>query len=414
MCAPRNDKNRRILVIDDNRSIHDDFRKVLCPGGDRSTALDEATAALFTDTPGEPTGKIGFEIDSAFQGREGLTLVRNSLRAGRPYAMAFVDMLMPPGWDGMETIARIWQEDADLQVVICTAHSEYSWEEMAERLGWTHNLLILKKPFDTIEILQFASALTEKWTLARKNRLRLLTLEQAVQQRTTDVVATRDVTVFSLAKLAESRDPETGRHLERIRAYSQLLAEHLGQDGPYTAEIEDDFLDNLYRSSPLHDIGKVGIPDAILLKPGRLSANEFRIMQRHTAIGADALGDVARYSDAGGFLTMAAEIARHHHERWDGSGYPDGVCEQDIPLPARIVALADVYDALTSVRVYKSAFDPCVSRQMIEEQEGKHFDPETVEAFRACQNDFLTVLHHLNGSHEVEPTETISSGGSTA
>jgi putative two-component system response regulator len=213
----------------------------------------------------------------------------------------------------------------------------------------------------------------------------------ALATRADEIAATRDVAVFALAKLAESRDPETGEHLERLRSYSQILAEQLHEQGPYQDLIDSTFLDDLYRSSPLHDIGKVGIPDAILRKPGRLTPDEFEIMKQHTTIGAEALEKSMHLSGCGGFLSMAVDIARYHHERFDGSGYPCGLRDHAIPLAARIVALADVYDALTSVRVYKDAYTPEAARQMILEQEGRHFDPVIVDAFRARFSDFLDV-----------------------
>jgi putative two-component system response regulator len=213
----------------------------------------------------------------------------------------------------------------------------------------------------------------------------------ALAARADEIAATRDVAVFALAKLAESRDPETGEHLERLRSYSQILAEELHETGPCRDLIDHAFLDNLYRSSPLHDIGKVGIPDAILRKPGRLTPDEFEIMKQHTTIGAEALEKAMHLSGCGGFLSMAVDIARYHHERFDGSGYPSGLSGLDIPLAARIVALADVYDALTSVRVYKDAYEPEVARSMILEQEGRHFDPLVVDAFRARFGDFVDV-----------------------
>lgn len=216
-------------------------------------------------------------------------------------------------------------------------------------------------------------------------------LEDLVRDRTAAIIETRNVTVFALAKLAESRDPETGEHLERMRSYTQILGEELGNTGPYTDEIDESFLTNLYMSSPLHDIGKVGIPDAILLKPGRLSTSEFEIMQRHALIGAEALQEAENHTQSGGFLNMAVEIARSHHERFDGSGYPNGLAGCDIPLAARIVSLADVYDALTSVRVYKSAFGTDIAKSMIENEDGKHFDPPTVQAFRSRYEDFVQV-----------------------
>ena len=183
MCAINNEKNRRILVIDDTEAIHEDFRTIL--GGDTAdtTTFDQAEAAILDNAPTD-TKKDSFEIDSAFQGQEGLEKVRQALQQGRPYAMAFVDIRMPPGWDGIETIQRIWKEYPDLQVVICTAYSDYQWHDIVKKLGKTEKLLILKKPFDEVEAHQLASALTEKWHLTQQARLKHEELEHIVKQRT--------------------------------------------------------------------------------------------------------------------------------------------------------------------------------------------------------------------------------------
>ena len=182
-------KNHRILVIDDNRAIHEDFRKILLKPASAPNDLDEDEAALFGDTAAAfrlPT----FEIDSAYQGQEGLGLIEKSLRENRHYAMAFVDVRMPPGWDGVETTAKIWQKYSDLQVVICTAYSDYSWEEMLKKLGYSDRLVILKKPFDTIEVLQLAISMTEKWKLYQAAKHHLDDLEKLVQERTHKLEAT--------------------------------------------------------------------------------------------------------------------------------------------------------------------------------------------------------------------------------
>jgi putative two-component system response regulator len=216
-------------------------------------------------------------------------------------------------------------------------------------------------------------------------------LTQRLEQRQVEIAGTRDLTMFALAQLADSRDPETGEHLLRMRAYSQLLAEHLSAHGNYTQEIDCDFLSEFYRSTPLHDIGKVGIPDQILLKPGPLAYDEFEIMKQHTIIGAEALEKAARQSSFGGFLKMAAVIARSHHEKFDGTGYPDGLRGKAIPLCARITAVADVFDALTSSRVYKDAM-PCEdARAFIVAESERHFDPAVIEAFVACYDEFLKI-----------------------
>ncbi len=224
-----------------------------------------------------------------------------------------------------------------------------------------------------------------------------LQLSDRLQQRTIEVLGTRDLTMFALAQLADSRDQETGEHLLRMRAYAQLLAEQLAREGPYAGRLDRKFLENFYRSTPLHDIGKVGIPDQILLKPDSLTREEFEVMKQHTLIGAEALEKAAHQNRYGDFLGLAAEIARSHHEKFDGSGYPDGLSGQDIPLSARITALADVFDALTSARVYKEAMDPQRAKQIIESEEGKHFDPDVVEAFRHCFADFLQVKSAIDG-----------------
>ncbi|MDB6039025.1 MAG: hybrid sensor histidine kinase/response regulator [Verrucomicrobiales bacterium] len=181
----RNDShNRRILVIDDNPSIHADFRKIFKPSASHQSKMADADAAFFGDAPISETRAV-FQLDSAHQGQEGLEMIRQSLLDKRPYAMAFVDVRMPPGWDGIETIARIWEEYQDLQVVICTAYSDYSWEEMIEKLGHSDRLVILKKPFDNVEVLQLASALTEKWHLYQQVKCKLEDLERMVRERTT-------------------------------------------------------------------------------------------------------------------------------------------------------------------------------------------------------------------------------------
>jgi PAS domain S-box-containing protein len=180
------EKNRRILVIDDNRSIHDDFRKILSPAPVTAAALDVTETALFGYHP-DPVQQIQFEVDSAYQGQEGVLLVKKAFEAGLPYAMAFVDVRMPPGWDGVETTRKIWEFDPDLQIVLCTAYSDYSWGEMFEKLGHSDGLLILKKPFDAVEALQLAHALTEKWGLHQQSRQKVEELESRVVKRTREL-----------------------------------------------------------------------------------------------------------------------------------------------------------------------------------------------------------------------------------
>jgi CheY-like chemotaxis protein len=176
-------KNHRILVIDDNRAIHEDIRKILKTSSSLRDDLDHDEAALFGDTTVKFRLPI-FEIDSAYQGREGVDLIEKSLLEDRPYALAFVDVRMPPGLDGIETIRRIWEKYPDLQIVICTAFSDYSWEEMLRTLGYSDRMVILKKPFDNIEVLLLTIAMTEKWRLYQESKLRLEDLKNTLEERT--------------------------------------------------------------------------------------------------------------------------------------------------------------------------------------------------------------------------------------
>jgi len=211
------------------------------------------------------------------------------------------------------------------------------------------------------------------------------------------------VAIFALAKLAESRDPETGRHLERVQCYSRALAHQLAKMPEMAEQVDPEYIRLIYLTSPLHDIGKVAIPDAVLRKPGKLTDAEFAIMKSHTAYGAETLeAALVRFPDAR-FLKIARDIAAAHHERWNGTGYPLGLAGESIPLAARIVALADVYDALTSKRCYKEAFTHEVSRDLIEKDSGRHFDPRIVAAFLAAEQEFLDIKGRYRSDEDEPP-----------
>jgi response regulator RpfG family c-di-GMP phosphodiesterase len=198
----------------------------------------------------------------------------------------------------------------------------------------------------------------------------------------------RMATILGLAKLAEYRDEGTGTHLERIREYAKLIAEEMAKNPKYTSHITPEYIDDVYQSSILHDIGKVGIPDAVLLKPDKLTDEEFDVIKRHTTLGGDAIKAIEAKIEGQSFLVLGKEIAYNHHEKWDGSGYPRGLTGEGIPLAARIIALADVYDALTTKRFYKDAFSHKKSRQIIIDQKGAHFDPAVVDVFLALEDEF--------------------------
>ena len=387
----------RVLTIDDNPSIHEDYRKVLLSDRNREK-LAETEALLF----GEPaplcnSDRFQYEIDSASQGQDGLELVRKATESGQPYSAALIDMRMPPGWDGVETAKRIWEVVPDLPIVLCTAYSDYSWEEVADHLPRTDQLLILKKPFEPFELRQIVAAQVTRWDLNRRAAQTQMISEAIIERHTRQIESTQDLVFTSLAKLAESRDPETGEHLDRIQYYTRILAEKLADSGPYKNQVSKSYIDYVARSSILHDIGKVGIPDNVLLKPGKLTTDEFDVMKTHAAIGADALDDAANHSKFSNFLHTAAEIARYHHERFDGGGYPEKLKGDNIPLSARIVAVADVFDALTSERVYKSAMDPEQAKGIIVSESGSHFDPVVVDAFTA-QWDLISAIAYKNQS----------------
>jgi signal transduction histidine kinase len=218
-------KNRRILLIDDNEAIHEDFRKVLRKPEASATGLAAAEAALFDETTPQ-VGLPEFQIDSAYQGKEGLDMIEKSLSEGHPYAMAFVDVRMPPGWDGVETTAKIWEKYPDLQVVICTAYSDYSWEEMLKKLGYSDRLIILKKPFDNIEVLQLAISMTEKWRLYQQAKLRLEDLEKMVRERTIELENTNGELVAANVLLKVATD-KTQKMAEAALVASKAKSEFL-------------------------------------------------------------------------------------------------------------------------------------------------------------------------------------------
>ncbi len=226
-------------------------------------------------------------------------------------------------------------------------------------------------------------------------------LEQEVQRRTREVTAIQDVTIHAMASLAETRDNETGNHIRRTQHYVKLMAELLREHPRFGHFLDEETIKLLFKSAPLHDIGKIGIPDRILLKPGRYTAEEFEIMKTHTTLGRDAIQHAEdQLGITVDFLQLAKEIAYSHQEKWDGSGYPQGLAGDDIPISARLMALADVYDALISRRVYKPGMPHAQAVEIIREGRGAHFDPDICDAFLAHSERFLAIAAQFADSDQ--------------
>lgn len=220
-------------------------------------------------------------------------------------------------------------------------------------------------------------------------------LEQLVEKKVQEISSSQMATIYALIKLSESRDDDTGAHIERTASFCQLLAKKAQATSFYRDAVTKNFVDTIYMASPLHDIGKVAIPDSILLKPGKLTDDEFSIMKTHVQLGFDTLSKVGQHYDKNEFLKMGMDIALYHHEKWDGSGYLKGLSGDDIPLSARIMALSDVYDALRSKRVYKEAFSHEKSLEIITTNRGSHFDPVLVDIFIDYNEEFRLMYESI-------------------
>jgi putative two-component system response regulator len=322
-------------------------------------------------------------------------------------ALVLTDIRMP-GVGGVELLHRLKQTNPSVQVVMVSSHQDLETVRRCLREG-AHDYLL--KPFDWDLLTNTVRRALERHHLLKENDRYRMNLERLVLEQTHEIRQTRDIALITLAKLAESRDSTTGLHLERIAAYSRRLAEVLGE-GAYAGRISLAFIDQLAKSSPLHDIGKVAIPDSILCKPGPLSSAEFRLMQTHSTIGGDTLRSVMDRFEARGFLRMAMEIAYSHHERWDGYGYPGGLVGEEIPLAARIVAMVDSYDTLTSDRPYKRAAPHAEAVRRLVVDRGRHFEPAVVDAFVACHSDFEALREEVSGRDFT--TSPTTRDGSTA
>jgi putative two-component system response regulator len=338
----------------------------------------------------------GMACDEAADGAQGLRIA-----ALGSHDLVLLD-IDTPGMEGTEVLQQLRVHPPRPHLKIIMLSGRATGDEMA-RLMRAGADDYLSKPFGTVQLLERVKAALrlkaaqEHSDLLNRNLLALNhELEQGLLARDSDLVKARNALVVGLAELVGHRDAETGAHLMRLQHYCRTLAEEAARGASGVAsQIDGHFVDMLVCSAPLHDIGKVGVPDHILQKPGKLTDDERLVMQRHTVIAAATLQKVAKlHGFAVAFLEMAVEVACHHHERFDGNGYPDRRAGEDIPLSARIVAIADVYDALRSRRIYKPALPHEEAVRIMLEDSG-HFDPALLTAFQRCSRDFERIYQQF-------------------
>ena len=328
---------------------------------------------------------MGYSVVEAADGKQALEKFDIE-----PPDLVLLDLKMP-GIDGFEVCKRLKSnpETKMVPIIVITGLADDENHLGALEYGADD---FLAKPFNINFLKARLKSLLSTKQLYDQNMAYQESLKISNIELMEKLISTQDVTIVALAKLAEFRDPETGEHLERMREYAKTIARELQKKKRYKDYITEQYIENIHKSTPLHDIGKVGIPDQILLKPGKLTPEEFEIMKRHSEIGGDSLSSAIQFSGMEqSFLDMGKDIAYHHHEKWNGKGYPRGLAGENIPLTARITALADVYDALTSKRVYKEAFSHEKSKAILVEESGTSFDPEVVEAFLATENEFIAI-----------------------
>jgi putative two-component system response regulator len=308
--------------------------------------------------------------------------------------------IMMPGMDGYEVCRRLKRDPrlAAVPVIFLTAKAEIEDEQAGFDAGGVD---YITKPISPPIVLARVNTHLKLKAASDFLKDKNAFLETEVQRRTREVQLIQDVTIMAMASLAETRDNETGNHIRRTQNYVLALAKKLKSHRRFSAALDDQTIEMLYKSAPLHDIGKVGIPDAILLKPGKLTAEEFEIIKTHTTIGRDTIAAAEKLIDEPStFLRLAREIAHYHQEKWDGSGYPEGLRGDAIPVSARLMALADVYDALISKRVYKPPFPHEKAVAIIAEGRGKHFDPDVVDAFLMIEGQFRSIAERFADTDE--------------
>ncbi len=330
--------------------------------------------------------KADYRVQVANEGANCIKLASSE----RPPDLILLDIMMAD-MNGYQVCRRLKSSAAtrDIPIIFLTAKTSIEDEQMGLNLGAVD--YITKPISPAIVLARVATHLTLKASadfLRDKNAF----LEQEISKRDRQMTAIQDVTILTMASMAETRDSETGNHIRRTQNYVRALALKLKPNPRFTEFLTDANINTLFKSAPLHDIGKVAIPDRILLKPGKFTSDEFEIMKTHTTLGWEAISNAERMlGTQAEFLTMAKDIALFHQEKWDGSGYPQGRSGDNIPVAARLMAVADVYDALISRRVYKEGMSHEVAVKIIIEGKGKHFDPDMVDAFVELQDEFRAI-----------------------
>jgi len=315
----------------------------------------------------------------------------------KPPALVLLDINMPD-MNGYEVCAEFKKDPrlAEIPIIFLSANTSTEDKVQAFAAGGVD---YVTKPFQVDEVHARVEAHLKIRRLQAELHQHNHQLERLVEDQVREISDSQIATILALAKLSEYRDADTGNHIVRVQRYCRALAEHLARDGIFGAAIDDHFVENLFHASALHDIGKVGIPDGILLKARTLTSNESRIMKTHSAIGASTLEAVMASYPKNLLVRMGVQVARSHHERWDGTGYPDGLSGEAIPLAARILIVADQYDALRNKRPYKPAFDAAKTYAILVEGDGRsdprHLDPRVLAAFKTIAEDFEEIHEEL-------------------
>lgn len=333
-----------------------------------------------------------YDLRVAMRGKEAIDLVKAELPD-----LILLDISMPE-MDGYEVCRAIKQIPGaqNIPVIFVSANSHLESKMTAFELGGVDYIV---KPYDIKEIkIRIKTQLELKFSrelLSNENS----NLDKMVRMKTNEVIQMRSAIIQTLASLAETRDDDTGQHILRTQFYVKAMLEYMVIHKIYEDQLSPEFIENTVLATPLHDIGKIGVPDAILLKPGKLSPEEFDIMKQHTLMGQKSMAVAEEATSNSLFFKIAKEITYSHHEKWDGSGYPEGLSGQDIPLSARLVALADVYDALISKRVYKPAMNHSDAAKLIIKGDGLHFDPALVEVFLQIIDEFNHIALKYKDAH---------------